>query len=188
MFQEEKRSSQPILVSALVLVLLAAGGLFWFLKKYNHPDVTVAITQAQLMPLHVQYAHVFGSVGPDQTDDATYVLARVTIVNVSNATYFIKDLSATLTPHEGEPLTSSAFQKDDLPKLLAGFPQMQPIAAALGGRPLLRETTIAPHASVAGYVMLQFAVKPEVWTKRDDAIVHVDFYRNASYSAHFPKQ
>lgn len=189
MFQEEshRSSNKNILIAAIVLVLIAGGGFFWFFHTQNHPDVTVTIQQTEIVPIHLQYAHVFGHVGPDQTDDATYVLARVAISNLSDATFFVKDMTANLQPADGEAIASPAMQKEEISRLLTGYPQLEPAMEKLRTRPLLRETTIAPHSAVSGFIILQFASAPTLWNERKDATLQVDFYRNVSFSGRFPK-
>ena len=188
MFEEEKSSSKPIVVSIVVLIVLAAVGALWFWKKNNHADVEAHITQVEIMPLHLQYGHVYGNAGADQTDDATYVLARV-VVNDRNdkALAFLKDFSATLTPNEGDPQTSTALEKDDLATVLKAFKQMQPLVDKLGGKPLLRESEISHSGSADGYVVFQFRGTPKMWNERQSAILRIDLYHNGVITAPFPK-
>ena len=188
MFEEEKSSTKSIVISIVVLVVLAAAGAAWFLAKNNHPDVEAAVTQVELMPLHSQYGHVYGNAGADQTEDNTYVLAHVVVNNRNSAApAFLKDFSATLSPKEGEDQTSTALEKDDLNTVLKAFAQMQPLAAKLGGKPLLRETEIPRSSSAEGYVVFQFHGTPAVWKDRTSATLRVDLYHNGVVTTTFPK-
>lgn len=188
MFQEEKRNSATLIGAAVVLIVIAAAGVFWFFKKNDHPVIEAAITQSEVMPLHVQYAHVYGNAGRDQSEDATYVIARIRIDNRNDAApLFLKDITAHLQPRGYAPITSGALEKDDLTAVLKAFPKLQADAQKLGGKPLLREIEIAHNASAEGYAVFQFKCQQKIWDERQAAKIDLDFYHNQTTTATFPK-
>lgn len=188
MFQEEKRNNAPILAAIAFLLLLAAAGAFWFFKKATHASIDAVITHTQVAPLHVQYAHVYGNAGKDQTDDAIYIVANVRINNnLANAPLFLKDMTAHLEPNGLDPLSSTALEQGDLETVLKGLPQVRDAAAKTGSKPLLREIKIEPNSSAEGYAVFQFKCDPKIWNERQAARIDIDFYHNQTVTALFPK-
>lgn len=188
MFQEEKRSNTGIVLSIVVLLAAAAAAGFWFYKKNNHAAIEAVVTQTVVAPLHVQYAHVYGNAGKDQTDDATYIVAKVRINNrLSNAPLFLKDITAAFEPNGFEPQTSTALEKGDLETVIKALPQVREAVGKTAANPLLREIKIEPNASAEGYAVFQFKCDSKVWNDRQAAKVDLEFYHNQAASAPIPK-
>ncbi|ADV83750.1 hypothetical protein [Terriglobus saanensis] len=187
-FQPEPRSSstKTILISALVLVALFAAGFFYFFHHENHPFAEARITSVQTLPIHTVFKHQMGEEIEDRSEDVIYLIAQVTVDNRFRAPLFLKDLYADLTPPEGAELHSSAAEPRDIAVILASYPKLK-ILLDQAGKPLRRETTIAPGASASGYILLQYPVDEKAWQTRQASTLHIDFYHNSTITTLFPK-
>ena len=180
----EKRSATTWIVPVLLaVVVLAALGAFFY-KSYIHPGLVGHIDSVQLFPVHTEYKRPYGAVGDTQTEDALYVIPRVTVQNTGDLPLFIKDITASITTEDGTEVETGAIYKDDLPRLQAIFPKMQPM---LTGLPLLRESTIPKGAAGTGFVIVSWNIPPSVWEKRKAAEVRVDFYHHDRLTLPLPK-
>ncbi len=132
----------------------------------------LSILHTSVVPVHTVFKSESTLVGHDQSQDDLYVLTTLRIDDHLNLPIFLKDMTATLTTAQGEELTTSAVEKQDLPNLYAAFPALKPLASA----PLLRETIIKPGESSEGMVVLHFPVTKEVWDHRRIAMLNIDLY------------
>jgi hypothetical protein len=158
----------PVLLAFLILGIVMA--LFLRFTPHRTADITVLHTTTY-------HAHtVFQSdsilVNHGQAQDDLYVLTTLRIEDNLRLPLFLKDFTATLTTAEGEQLTTSAIEKDDLPTLFTAFPALVPLAS----EPLLRETMINPGGVVEGMILLRFPVTEDVWLHRRNAVLNIDLY------------
>jgi hypothetical protein len=177
----------PILLA--LVILGAAFALYAHLQPVRTIDITVP-------HLSVFTAHtIFKSDGPANIKDITvirdakyqddlYVIATLDLQNNLKFPAFIKDITATFTTPEGELLTSSAVEKNDLPNLYVSFPDLKKMATT----PLLRETTIPPGQSAEGMVIFHFSGGQAAWDERKAASVSIDFYHQPSQTVSFDTQ
>lgn len=190
LFQESstRRSATPIVISILVLVLLAAAGGFFYFKHNDHPFAHAEITQVQVMPIHMAYTHELGTDLSTNTDqDATYVVAHVAVTNRFDAPLFLKNMVVDVTTADGQELHSTALEKSDIARVAEGFKQIKPLLTEAGGKPLLREITIAPNATAEGYIVVQYPVEQKAWLNRQASTLRLDFYHNSTLTTAFPK-
>gem|GEM_PF-3160002 len=188
LFQPEPRSSstKTILISAVVLVALFATGFAYFFHHENHSFAEARITSVQTLPIHTVFKHQTGEELEDRSEDVIYLIAQVTVDNRFRAPLFLKDLHADLTSPEGAELQSSAAEPRDIAVILASYPKLKTLLDQ-AGKPLRRETTIAPGASASGYILLQYPVDEKAWQTRQAFSLHIDFYHNSTITTSFPK-
>jgi hypothetical protein len=183
---ETKQRSMLVPIVLALLVLGVAGA--WFAKVYLHPAVTGTVDKVELYPVHTVYKRQGGMlVGADQTEDALYVVAKVTLQDHSEVPLFIKDITGTFTTDDGTEVHASAIEKADLPRLAAMFPKLKPAMDATGPDPLVREGTVPVGASGSGYVVLMYNIPQPIWDKRKAATVSVDFYHQDPVTLQVPK-
>jgi hypothetical protein len=182
------QTSRSMLVPILIaLVLLGIAGA-WFAKIYLHPEVSGAVDKVELFPVHTTFTRPAGTVvGEDQQEDATYVVAEVTLKDHSEVPLFIKDITGTFTTSDGLEVQASAIEKNDLPRLAAMFPAMKPKVDSAGTAPLTREQTIPVGGSGSGYVIFAYNVPQAIFDKRKEATVSFDFYHQDKVTLKFPK-
>jgi hypothetical protein len=183
--EEQQRSMLvPILLALLVLAVAGA----WFAKVYLRPAVTGTVDRVELFPVHTVYTRPSGAmVGADQTEDALYVIAKVTLQDHSEVPLFLKDITGTFTTADDLEVQASAIEKADLPRLAAMFPKMKPAFDATGPAPLARESSVPVGGSGSGYVVFSYNVPQAVWDKRKAATVSFDFYHQDRVTLQLPK-
>jgi hypothetical protein len=183
---EAKQRSMLVPIVLALLVLGAAGA--WFAKVYLHPAVTGTVDRVALFPVHTVFKRPSGTVvGADQTEDALYVLARVTLSDHSEVPLFIKDITGNFTTDDNTQVQASAIEKADLPRLAAMFPAMKAAVDATGPDPLVREGSVPPGTSGSGYVVFVYNIPQAIWDKRKAAAVSVDFYHQDPVTMQVPK-
>lgn len=181
--QQSRPMWLPVLLA--LVVLAAMGG--WFAKVYLHPAVVGSIEKVSLFPVHSEYKRGSGIlVGETQSEDALYVLVQVAVTNKGDLPLFVKEISGTMTVDDTE-VHATAMQADDVPRLLAMFPALKPIADTTGAVPLKRELEIAKGAAARGFVVLSYNVPVSVWQRRKAADVSIGFYHTDTIRLKLPK-
>lgn len=169
-FKEPSRTNilVPVIVAFFVL------GMVIVLALRFTPQTTADISTSHTIvyPVHVEMKSESIAVGQNQSLDDLYILTNVHVGNRIRYPIFIKDLTATITTEDGEQITGSAIDKNDLPNLFTSFPALK----TLSGEPLLRETVIDPGQSADGTVILHFPTTQSVWDHRRTAVLDVDLY------------
>lgn len=180
---ERRNFAVPILLALAVLAV--AGWLIY--RNTPHTTADVEITHVDVFPAHVEFTSESNVVGPKQAEDVLYILATVRITDRLRLPLFLKDFTATLVPSDGslQPATS-AVERSDLLNLYTTFPGVGALAQKQTAPPLLRESRIDPGQTVTGFVVLHFPVKPEVWNSRNDFVLTIDLYHQASLSVALP--
>lgn len=174
-------------VAPVLLAFLILGGAIALLLHFTpHTTADAAVTHTQTYASHVVFKSDSIVVGQDQPEDVLYVLATVTITDRLKLPLFIKDFTSTLTPSEGEAITTSAPEKPDLPNIYVTFPPVKTLADS-APPPLYRETTIAPGQTVTGTVLLHFPVTQATWEQRKSATLNVAFYHQPPIPIPIPK-
>jgi hypothetical protein len=154
------------------------------LRYTPHTIADLTILQTAVYPTHTLYKGDSIIVGRDHAQDELYVLTTLRIEDKLNLPIFLKDFTATLLTGDGEQLTTSAVEKQDLENLYATFPALKPLSST----PLLRETLIDPGHSAEGMILLHFPVTEEVWNRRRSATLHVDLYHQGPISITIPQR
>lgn len=162
----------PVLVAFLVLGIIIA----LFIRFTPNKTADLAVSHTIVFPTHIVIGSGSIVVGHDTAEDTLYVLTTLHVDDRLRFPLFIKDFTATLTTAEGEDITTSAVEKDDIPNLLVSFPGLKPLAT----EPLLRETVIEPGQSAEGMVILHFPVTQSVWDHRQAAILNIDLYHQGN--------
>jgi len=186
--QTSPRNPLAAIALPIVIALVILSAAIFFYVRHDAAETTFSgtVQKAEIYPVHTQFEHVFGTPGPDQTEDSLYVLAHVRIDNPSKTPLFIKDLTADYTGADDAPLHYSAIEQSNLERLFTGFPKMKALATNLG-KPLLRETKIEPGSNAEGYLVAVFPITPDQWQKRHSATVAVDFYHQEPITLTIPK-
>jgi len=183
----EPKFSQParhnLLAPVLVAFLILGIAIALVLRYTPHTIADLSILRTAVYPTHTVYKSDTLLIGRDRSQDDLYVLTTLRIQDRLNLPIFLKDFTATLLTSDGEQLTSSAVQKQDLDNLYTTFPALRPMAST----PLLRETLIEPGQSAEGMVLLHFPVTKEVWNHRRSATLHIDLYHQGPISITIPQ-
>jgi len=183
----EPKFTQParrnLLAPVLVAFLILGIALALLLRYTPHTIADLTILRTSVYPAHTVFKSDTLLVGRERFQDDLYVVTTLRIEDRLNLPLFLKDFTATLTTAEGEEITSSAVQKQDLDNLYVTFPALKPMASA----PLVRETLIDPGHSAEGMVLLHFPVTEDVWNHRRSASLHVDLYHQGPISVTIPQ-
>jgi hypothetical protein len=164
----------PVLIAFLILGIVIA-----LLIRYTpHKTADLTITRTVVYPTHTVFKSGSTLVGHDQAQDDLYVLTTLRIDDQLHLPLFLKDFTATLTTADGQELTTSATEKQDLDAVYTAFPAIR----TLTSEPLLRETMIAPGDSAQGMILLHFPVAKSVWDSRRTATLNVDLYHQGQQS------
>ena len=168
----------PVLLAFLILGIVLA----LFLRLIPNHTADLAITHTAVYPAHTVFKSESMVVANQRAEDNLYVLATLHIDDRLHVPLFLKDFTATLTTAEGEEVTSSAIEKQDLDAVYTSFPEVK----ALATTPLLRETMIAPGQSAEGMVLLRFPVAQDVWDRRRSATLNIELYHQGQQSILIP--
>jgi hypothetical protein len=159
----------PVLLAFLILGIVLA----LVLRFTPHKTADLSITRTTIYPTHTVFKSDSMVVSNQQhADDTLYVLTTLRIDDRLHLPLFLKDFTATLTTAEGEEVTTSAVEKQDLDNVYTSFPELKPLSS----EPLLRDTMISPGQSAEGMLLLHFPVTKEVWDHRRTAVLNVDLY------------
>ncbi len=174
----ERRS---MLVPILLAVLLLAAAGAWFAKVYLHPAVTGSVSASSVYPVHVEYKGPkyqgpAAMVSANQTEDALYVVANVSLQNHSEIPLFLSSFHGSFTLEDGSVMQASLIETADLPRLMKMFPQLKALADATGTQPLQRDQTVAKDGQDRGYLVMYYNIPPGIWEKRKAADVNLEFY------------
>jgi hypothetical protein len=183
---EVKQRGMLVPVALALVVLAVLGG--WFAKVYLHKEVTGKVDRVGIFPVHVEYQRGSGMlVGENQTEDATYVIANVSLTDHTEVPLFVKDIKGSFTMEDGTVMQATAIEKVDLPRLAAMYPKMRPAVDATGPAPLQSLPSVAPGTTAGGYVIFAYNVPKAVWDKRKAADVSLDFYHQDPVTLALPK-
>ena len=161
-----------LLVPVIVAFFVLGIALVLFLRLTPETPANLTTSHTIVYPVHVEMKSESIAVGQNQSEDDLYVLTNVRVGDRIRYPIFIKDLTATITTEDGEQITTSAVEKDDLPNVFTAFPAIKDLAST----PLLRETVIDPGQSADGTVILHFPITQSVWDHRRTAVLDVDLY------------
>jgi hypothetical protein len=169
-FAQPARSNllAPVLLAFLILGITLALAIRFTPRRTADLD----IVHTAVYPAHTVFKGESILVGHDQARDDLYVLTTLRITDGLSLPLFLKDFTATLTTGDGQEITTSAVEKDDIASVYSAFPALKPLAS----EPLLRETMINPGQSAQGMVLLHFPVTEQVWDHRRTAVLNVDLY------------
>jgi hypothetical protein len=169
-FAQPARSN--LLAPVLLAFLLLGITLALAIRFTPHKTADLDIVHTSVYPIHTVFKGQSILVGHDQARDDLYVLTTLRVTDGLHLPLFLKDFTATLTTGDGEEITTSAVEKDDIASVYTSFPALKPLAS----EPLLRETMINPGQSTQGMILLHFPVTQDVWDHRRTAILNVDLY------------
>jgi hypothetical protein len=158
----------PVLLAFLILGIVLA----LLLRFTPHRTADLSIVRTTIYPTHTVFKSESIVVANQHAEDQLYVLTTLRIDDRLHLPLFLKDFTATLTTAEGEELTTSAVEKQDLDNVYTSFPGLRPLAS----EPLLRDTMISPGQSAEGMILLHFPVSKEVWDHRRSAVLNIDLY------------
>lgn len=158
----------PVLLAFLILGIILA----LLIRFTPHRTADLTILRTTVHPTHTVFKSESIVVSNQRAEDQLYVLTTLRIDDQLHLPLFIKDFTATLTTGDGEEVTTSAVEKQDLDNVYTAFPELK----ALASEPLLRETMISPGQSAEGMILLHFPVSQTVWDHRRTAVLNVDLY------------
>jgi hypothetical protein len=168
--------AQPVrrnlLAPVLIAFLLLGVAIALVIGITPRKTADLAIVRTVVFPTHTVFKSESTVVGSDQAQDDLYVLTTLRIDDRLHVPLFLKDFTATLTTSDGEVLTTSATEKQDLNNVYTSFPALKPLSSD----PLLRETMIAPGQFAQGMLLLHFPITKAAWDHRRNATLNIDLY------------
>lgn len=172
----------PILI-AIVVFGSAAGLIYW---KMAQRTIRATVTRTLAYPVKTVYrsavqSGAFKVLDKEEGESDLYLIPTLHIENHLDVPLFLKDFTLTFDTADGE-MHTSAIEKNDLDAVYVAFPAIQPLATPS----LLRETTIAPGATIEGTLLAQFPVPKSTWEARKSATVTIDFYHAPSITVSVP--
>ncbi len=162
----------PVLLAFLILGIILALVLRFTPRK----TADLTIRRTLVVPTHTVFKSETIVVANQHAEDDLYVLTTLRIDDRLHLPLFLKDFTATLTSADGEQITTSAVEKQDLDNVYTSFPELK----ALATEPLLRDTMISPGQSAEGMILLHFPVTKDVWDKRRTAVLNIDLYHQGT--------
>jgi hypothetical protein len=168
----------PVLLAFLILGIVLA----LVLRFVPNHTADLAITHTSVYAAHTVFKSESIVVANQRAEDNLYVLTTLRIDDRLHLPLFLKDFTATLTTADGEEVTSSAIEQQDLDAVYTSFPEVK----ALATTPLLRETMISPGQSAEGMILLRFPVTQEVWDRRRSAVLNIDLYHQGEQTILIP--
>ncbi len=172
----DRNSLRPLLLSGLVVAIVLAAAFALYYRQANHAAVELTGLRSITVPLHTVFTHTGRVLGPDTAEDSTYVVAAVRLTDRADIPLFVKDMTAGLTVADGSLVEATRVKDKDIDRLLQLVPTLRPAMLQVGAPPLRLEQTVAPHATVDGYIVLQINGPEATWTQRRQATLTVDFY------------
>ena len=182
--QPVRRNFTVPILSALAILGIALAVLLHYTP---HSTAKVTIKNVAVYPSHVVFKSESLIVGRDTVEDTLYLLVNLHIENRRHLPLFIKDFTATLTPADADPITTSAAEKTDIPNLYASFPQLKSLADHQAAPLLLRETQIDIGKSADGMILIHFPVPQSTWDQRKSATITVSLYHQGPQTVTIPK-
>ena len=180
----ERSTLRTLLVSAAVLIALAAVAFGIFYHHENHAPVELSSARTLVLPLHTTYTHTGKTAGgPEGGEDTTYVVAALHVQDRASVPLFIKDITGSLQLADGTPFDFTRIKAADMDRLLEIVPSLKPVLQQIAVPPLQLEQNIAPGTSADGYVVFQLAGPKSAWDTRKIAAVTVDFYHQDAATA-----
>jgi hypothetical protein len=175
-FAQPARSNllAPVLLAFLILGIVLA----LVIRFTPHRTANLTVTHTAVYAAHTVFKSDTIVVANQHAQDDLYVVLRVNIDDHSNLPLFLKDFTGTLTTAEGEEVTTSAAEKQDLESIYTSFPAVK----ALSSDPLLRDTMIGSGQSAQGVILLHFPVTQAVWDHRRTAFLNIDLYHQGMQS------
>lgn len=170
----------PVLIAFLVLGIVIA-----LVIRFT-PDKTadLSISGTAIYATSTVFKSDSLLVGHDHAEDNLYVITTLHIDDRLHLPLFLKDFTGTLTTADGEEISTSAIEKDEIPNLFTSFPGMKKFATD----PLLRESLVEPGQSAEGMIILHFPVTQSAWDHRRSATLNIDFYHQGPESVLIPRK
>ena len=172
----DRSSLRPILVSAIVIAVLLAAAFALYYRHADRAPVELTGLRSLTVPLHTTYTHKGKVLGTDTPEESMYVVAAVRVMDRADVPLFIKDITAGLAMPDGTEVETTRIREKDTERLLQLVPALQPALRQIGVPALQPEQTVAPHATVEGYVVLQVNAPESTWTQRKQATLTLEFY------------
>jgi hypothetical protein len=182
--QPARRNLTTPIVTALLILGIGIAVLLYFTP---HNTANVTIKNISVYPSHIVFKSESLLVGRDTVEDTLYLLVNLHVENRRHMPLFIKDFTATLTPADDEPITTSAVEKLDVPNLYSSFPPLKSLADKQAAPLLLRETQIDIGKSADGMLLIHFPVSQATWDQRKSATITIDLYHQESVTIPIPK-
>ncbi len=179
--------SRSLLLIALGLVAALGSGFAFFYHHENHAPLEVTVTRVLTLPLHVKYGHVQDTAGPDQTEDAIYILPILSVKDRSDVPLFVKDITASVTLADGREDAGRRVGAADRERLQQLVPQIAPLLKQAAVPPLDPEQRIDKDTTAQGYTVLLFSMPAAEWDKRKSVSVTLDFYHQESVTIPLPR-
>ena len=167
------KGSSYIVVTTIVAFVLVSVGITAFLLANRKPPVAVGETvQVWAHGVHTLTTphDANGVTGPTEQFDQVLVFASICVRNQSDQAIVISNLLTNATFDDGEH-SSYAAGAIDFDRIFIAYPQL----AGLHGKPLLRETVIAPGQVADGMIVSSFHVSQAQWAAKKDLSFTIEF-------------
>lgn len=160
------KGSSYLTWTTIIAFIVVTVGIAAFLLAVRKPPVAAGETvQVWAHSVHTLSTptDANGVTGPTEKFDQVLVLATVRVRNQSDQPIVLKDILTNATFEDGVH-SSYAAGAIDFDRIFIAYPEL----AGLHGKPLLRETIIAPGQVADGEVISSFHVTQAQWAARKD--------------------
>lgn len=167
------KGSSYLVLTTIVAFVVVSVGITAFLLANRKPPVAVGeIVQVWAHGVHtLSTPHDANGVsGPTEQFDQVLVFASIRVRNQSDQPIVLKDFFTNATFDDGEH-SSSAAGAVDFDRIFIAYPEL----AGLHGKPLLRETIVAPGQVADGMMVSSFHVTKAQWAAKKDLSLTVQF-------------
>lgn len=183
-------NTRKLLVTGLIVALVLAAAFAIFYRHENHAPLEATATRVLTLPLHTTYHSAKGSagvVGPDETEDAIYIVPLLRVKNRSDVPLFLKDVASTITLQDGRDNPGRLIGARDRERLQQLVPGIAPLLKQANLPALNPEQQIAPNSTAEGYAIFLYTMPSTEWDHRQSASVRLDFYHQEAVTIPLPK-
>jgi hypothetical protein len=165
------KGSSYLLWTTIIAFVVVSVSIAAFLLANKKPPVAAGeVVQIWAHSVHTLSTprDANGVSGPTEQFDQVLVFSSIRVRNQSDQPIVIKDLFTNATFDDG-PHESYAAGAIDYDRVFIAYPEL----AGLHGKPLLRETIIAPGQVADGMMVSSFKVTQKQWAARKDVSITV---------------
>lgn len=167
------KGSSYILWTTIAAFVLVSAGIAAFLLANRKPPVAAG----EALQVWAHSVHTLstpsdanGVSGPTEQFDQVLVFASIRVRNRSDQPIVLKELmtNATIDDVEHQSYAAGAI---DFDRIFIAYPEL----AGLHGKPLLRDTVIAPGQVADGMIVSSFKVTKAQWAAKKDVSFTIQF-------------
>jgi hypothetical protein len=171
--EDYAKGSSYLLWASLAAFVLVTVGITLFLLANHKPPVSAGeVTQVWTHGVHTFNAAMDanGVQAASQAFDQVLVFANVRVRNQSDQPIVLREMMTNVTLDDG-PRSSYGATATDYERIFIAYPEL----AGLHGKPLTRDTVIAPGQVLEGMIISSFHTSKEQWAGHKDLSFSLQF-------------